>query len=93
MNSFGGAETATLSPANPAHEVTGDAARAPAPARRRPGKAVLAALFLGLIGAIGFNVHVFSSTHRNLPSYGFSDVQKIYSQEKALDEMRPAPLD
>jgi hypothetical protein len=96
MNFFGGSKTATLSPAKLAcFEVTGDTAIAPAPVRRRPGRAVFGALLLGLIGAIGFNVYVFShpDAHRNTPSYGFSDIHQIYSQGQTLDEQRPARLD
>ena len=96
MNSFDGSVTATLLSASPAcFEVTDDSATAPAPVRRRPGKPVFAALLLDLIGAIGFNVYVFShvNAHWNTPSYGFSDIQQIYSQAQTLDEQRPAPRD
>jgi hypothetical protein len=94
MSFFGVSKTATPSPANPAClEVRGDTAIAPAPVRRRPGKAVFAALLLGLIGAIGFNVYVFSNAPQRTASYGFSDVQQIYSQGQALDERRPALMD
>jgi hypothetical protein len=88
MNAFGGSKPATLSPAKPANSP----AIAPAPVRRRR-KAIVGALLLGLIGAIGLNAYVFANAPRITPSYGFSDVQQIYSEGQTLDKQHPAPLD
>jgi hypothetical protein len=91
MNFLGASETGTVSAAKQPCAVTSDSAVAPL--RRRPGKAVFAALLLGFIGAIGFNVHVFSNAPQRTASYGFSEVLQIYSQGQTLDEHRPARLD
>jgi len=91
MSFFGESNTATLSPTKPAC-LEGSAIPL-VPVRRRPGKAIFGALLLGLFGAIGFNVYVFSSAPRRTPSYGFSDVQQIYSQRQSLDEQRRVRLD
>jgi hypothetical protein len=93
MHFLTGSETAK-SPVNPAGvEVAGEAATAAAPLRHRPGKALCGTLLLGLIEAIGLNVHVFSNAPQRTASYGLSEVLQIYSQGRTLDEQRPARLD
>lgn len=83
---------AVLPPANPAGvEVSSKTAMQAAPVRRRR-KTILGALLLGLMGAIGLNVYVFSNAPRHTPSFGLSEVLQVYAQERTLDEQRAAPL-